>query len=249
MTKSFGRIRSRQDFPPQAVTDGATIIRKFIEEYHEKLEEDHLFPRFRKAGKLVSLVDTLLKQHQAGRRITERVLVTALVSNCSPIASYSCGETILCSSGKRTVSSRASCGAYMRLKASRSVRRLRSSCVFRSSLVETSSSSSFFCSASSEVALPSTPMLPRRGSARTNSRRVWSAQDFVIAHCVLQRKIMPIAPDGLLSHLIPEHRQIGKIGVSRISCPQSAIGVLEHCVLKRPLRLPSESGTLESVFA
>lgn len=71
------RIRANKDFPPQAVTDGATIIRKFIEEYHEKLEEDHLFPRFRKAGKLVSLVDTLLKQHQAGRRVTERVLATA----------------------------------------------------------------------------------------------------------------------------------------------------------------------------
>jgi hemerythrin-like domain-containing protein len=71
------RIRSRQDFPAQAVTDGATIIRKFIEEYHEKLEEDHLFPRFRKAGKLVPLVDTLLRQHQAGRRITDRVLATA----------------------------------------------------------------------------------------------------------------------------------------------------------------------------
>ena len=71
------RIRAKQDFPPQTVTDGATIIRKFIEDYHEKLEEDHLFPRFRKAGKLVSLVDTLLKQHQAGRRVTERVLATA----------------------------------------------------------------------------------------------------------------------------------------------------------------------------
>src|SRR3954469_21410280 len=47
------RIRAGQDFPPRAVTEGATIIRKFIEEYHEKLEEDHLFPRFRKAGKLV----------------------------------------------------------------------------------------------------------------------------------------------------------------------------------------------------
>src|SRR5262249_12668034 len=63
------RIRANQDFPPQAVTDGATIIRRFIEEYHEKLEEEHLFPRFRKAGKLVDLVDTLLKQHQAGRQI------------------------------------------------------------------------------------------------------------------------------------------------------------------------------------
>jgi hemerythrin-like domain-containing protein len=71
------RIRAKQDFPPQTVTEGATIIRKFIEDYHEKLEEDHLFPRFRKAGKLVSLVDTLLKQHQAGRRVTERVLAAA----------------------------------------------------------------------------------------------------------------------------------------------------------------------------
>lgn len=71
------RIRGNQDFPAQAVIAGATIIRKFIEDYHEKLEEDHLFPRFRKAGKLVELVSVLYAQHQAGRRVTERILVTA----------------------------------------------------------------------------------------------------------------------------------------------------------------------------
>jgi hemerythrin-like domain-containing protein len=71
------RIRAKQDFPPQAVIDGATIIRKFIEDYHEKLEEDHLFPRFRKAGKLVSLVRVLYTQHQAGRRVTDRILASA----------------------------------------------------------------------------------------------------------------------------------------------------------------------------
>jgi len=71
------RIRAGQDFPPQAVTDGANIIRKFIEDYHEKLEEEHLFPRFRKAGKLVDLVNVLYSQHQAGRRVTERILATA----------------------------------------------------------------------------------------------------------------------------------------------------------------------------
>lgn len=70
------RIRANRDFPPQTVTDAATIIRKFIEEYHEKLEEHHLFPRFRKAGKLVELVNVLQTQHEAGRRITDRVLVT-----------------------------------------------------------------------------------------------------------------------------------------------------------------------------
>ena len=68
------RIRAKQYFPPQAVTDGANIIRKFIEDYHEKLEEDHLFPRFRKAGRLTALVDVLYAQHQAGRRVTDRVL-------------------------------------------------------------------------------------------------------------------------------------------------------------------------------
>ena len=75
--KIIRRIRARQDFPPQSVTDGATIIRKFIEDYHEKLEEDHLFPRFRKAAKLVDLVDILYGQHQAGRRLTDRILATA----------------------------------------------------------------------------------------------------------------------------------------------------------------------------
>jgi hemerythrin-like domain-containing protein len=68
------RLRSDQDFPPQTVTDSADIIRNFIELYHEKLEEDHLFPRFRKAGKLVSLVQTLQQQHQAGRKVTDRIL-------------------------------------------------------------------------------------------------------------------------------------------------------------------------------
>lgn len=48
-------------------------MRRFIEEYHERLEEQHLFPRFEKSGKLVDLVRTLRVQHQAGRMLTERI--------------------------------------------------------------------------------------------------------------------------------------------------------------------------------
>jgi|WetSurMetagenome_2_1015567.scaffolds.fasta_scaffold337046_1 hemerythrin-like domain-containing protein len=73
----IGLIRSGQDFSAQAVIDGATIIRNFVENYHEKLEEDHLFPRFRSAGRLTDLVNTLNAQHQAGRRVTERILAGA----------------------------------------------------------------------------------------------------------------------------------------------------------------------------
>ena len=68
------RIRANADFPPDVVTGGAGIIKSFIEEYHEQLEEKHLFPRFRSHHTLVDLVDVLEEQHKAGRRVTERIL-------------------------------------------------------------------------------------------------------------------------------------------------------------------------------
>src|SRR5271169_473997 len=81
------RIDVKEDFPPQTVIDSVLIIRNFIEDYHEKLEEEHLFPLFRKYStrqdvlrlytqKLVDLVDVLYEQHQAGRRLTDRILST-----------------------------------------------------------------------------------------------------------------------------------------------------------------------------
>jgi hemerythrin-like domain-containing protein len=67
------RLDSRQDIDPAVLAGAAGIVRRFIEDYHEKLEEDHLFPRFEKAGKLVDLVTVLRQQHQAGRRITDQI--------------------------------------------------------------------------------------------------------------------------------------------------------------------------------
>jgi hemerythrin-like domain-containing protein len=71
------RIAAKQDFPPETVRHAADIIRTFIEDYHEKLEEDYLFPRFEKAGKLSDLTRVLREQHQAGRRLTARILQLA----------------------------------------------------------------------------------------------------------------------------------------------------------------------------
>jgi hemerythrin-like domain-containing protein len=61
-------------FHPDALKNAANIIRTFIEQYHEKLEEDHIFPRFEKARTLVPLVTTLRVQHIAGRRLTEKII-------------------------------------------------------------------------------------------------------------------------------------------------------------------------------
>ena len=75
--RKFG---TSEDFDPAVLTDSATIVRDFIQNYHEKSEEDYVFPRFKKARQMVPLVDTLLAQHQAGRHVTEAILRLAPTS-------------------------------------------------------------------------------------------------------------------------------------------------------------------------
>ena len=71
------RIGQGEDIDPVVFTQAAETMRDFIHDYHEKSEEDHIFPRFKKAGRMVELVDVLLVQHQAGRKLTERILQAA----------------------------------------------------------------------------------------------------------------------------------------------------------------------------
>ena len=65
---------ARHTPPPPELKHAAQIIKDFIESYHEKLEEQFLFPRFEKANKLADLTATLRKQHAAGRDITAQLL-------------------------------------------------------------------------------------------------------------------------------------------------------------------------------
>ena len=68
------RIQGSKPLPSGVLADSAGIIRRFVEDYHEKLEEDQIFPRFEKARELDGLVQTLFTQHQAGRRLTDSIL-------------------------------------------------------------------------------------------------------------------------------------------------------------------------------
>jgi hemerythrin-like domain-containing protein len=84
--EALRRIDAKRDFPPEALADAAGIIRSFVEDYHEKLEEDFLFPRFEKANQLVDLVRVLREQHQAGRRVTD---VTMRFANLQSVKNQS----------------------------------------------------------------------------------------------------------------------------------------------------------------
>ena len=72
--EALRRIDANEDLPTEPIADSAKIIRDFVEDYHEKLEENFLFPRFKKANKLTDLVDVLLQQHHGGRRLTDVTL-------------------------------------------------------------------------------------------------------------------------------------------------------------------------------
>jgi len=75
--EALRRIQANEKFDPTVIVKSAGLIKSFIEDYHEKLEEDHIFPRFEQSGKLVELTVNLRAQHAMGRRVTERIVATA----------------------------------------------------------------------------------------------------------------------------------------------------------------------------
>jgi hemerythrin-like domain-containing protein len=68
------RLQAGESNPSHALNESAGIIRSFIEDYHEHLEEQYVFPTLEQAGRLADITGVLRTQHQRGRVITDRVL-------------------------------------------------------------------------------------------------------------------------------------------------------------------------------
>lgn len=68
--------KGKPDFDPAVVTQCADIVRKFVEDYHEKLEQEQVFPRLQ-TGPMSQLVATLLDQHRLGRILTDKIKQSA----------------------------------------------------------------------------------------------------------------------------------------------------------------------------
>jgi hemerythrin-like domain-containing protein len=71
------RLEQQEPVPVDVLAAAAGIIRHFIEDYHEKLEEDFVFPRFEQAQQQVGLVNILRDQHKAGRCVTDAIQALA----------------------------------------------------------------------------------------------------------------------------------------------------------------------------
>ena len=76
------RLRAGGAVDAEVFHKPATLVRGFVEDYHEHLEETFIFPRF-KSGPLAELAVVLKKQHDAGRRVTDVVLQQAVAGTFS----------------------------------------------------------------------------------------------------------------------------------------------------------------------
>jgi hemerythrin-like domain-containing protein len=69
------RLRGGQDLHPEVLSGASRLVRRFVEDCHEKLEEDYIFPEFEKAGLLAELTKVLREQHRAGHRVTDHIMM------------------------------------------------------------------------------------------------------------------------------------------------------------------------------
>jgi hemerythrin-like domain-containing protein len=68
------RIESGAKVDGAVLTGAGTVVRRFVEDYHEKTEEKFVFPRLQAARREADLVAVLLHQHQRGRELTDEIL-------------------------------------------------------------------------------------------------------------------------------------------------------------------------------
>lgn len=68
------RLMNGQDVPLGALETTTRMMRDLGGKHHTVMEEEYLFPRLRKAGQLVPVVDELVRQHNAARQMAADIL-------------------------------------------------------------------------------------------------------------------------------------------------------------------------------
>jgi hemerythrin-like domain-containing protein len=71
------RVEGGDALPEEVLASAAGLVRHFIEEYHEEMEETFVFPRFEALDPYREVVTVLHAQHDAGRLLTDDILSLA----------------------------------------------------------------------------------------------------------------------------------------------------------------------------
>jgi hemerythrin-like domain-containing protein len=71
------RMGQGEDIDPAVFTRAAEITKAFIHDHQEKMEEELVFSRFKKDGRMVELVGILASQHAVGAKLTDKIAAAA----------------------------------------------------------------------------------------------------------------------------------------------------------------------------
>lgn len=71
------RIEQGQKLDSNVIATAAGQVRRFVEDYHEQLEEEFVFPKLRAAQREGELVAVLAQQHVRGRAVTDAIVELA----------------------------------------------------------------------------------------------------------------------------------------------------------------------------
>jgi hemerythrin-like domain-containing protein len=71
--ESTRRIEHGAELDLAVVAGAAGIVRRFVEEYHERSEEQYVFPRLQAHPRTAQLVAVLRQQHERGRQLTDEI--------------------------------------------------------------------------------------------------------------------------------------------------------------------------------
>jgi hemerythrin-like domain-containing protein len=80
------RIDKSEPLDLTVITRAAGIVRRFVENYHEKQEEQFVFTRLQAAGQQLDLIATLLRQHERGRQLTDEIVAKVSAGSSPELA-------------------------------------------------------------------------------------------------------------------------------------------------------------------
>lgn len=75
------RIDEGRSFSSFALLNTALVIREYLENHHEKMEEQFIFPRLEEANVLTDITAILREQHKVGRGLTDYIIAAANPGN------------------------------------------------------------------------------------------------------------------------------------------------------------------------
>lgn len=73
LERAMGRMRAGLAPDYEAVAGSAALIREYIQDFHEKNEERHIFPSVYSRPGMAEFVKTLRKQHEQGRPLIDEI--------------------------------------------------------------------------------------------------------------------------------------------------------------------------------